>query len=106
MRVFSEHVQSADVRVKAKVLKVKMNRPWFRPDLFMNREFIMVNKLSHIIKFNIQLKRTGIKKKNILSANISQIHSHVTDAIYKLDTFWEENAIKCMKLNNINFWSL
>lgn len=43
---FSEHVRSADVKVKAKFLKVKINRPWFRPDLFMNREFKLVsNKL-------------------------------------------------------------
>ena len=27
---FSEHVKSADVRIRAKVLKVKINRPWFR----------------------------------------------------------------------------
>ena len=40
---FSEHVQSSDVKVKAKVLKVKINRPWFRSELFINREFTLVS---------------------------------------------------------------
>ena len=40
---FSEHVKSADVKVKAKLLKVKINRPWFRTDLFINREFTLVS---------------------------------------------------------------
>ena len=43
---FSEHLKSADVKVKAKVLKVKINRPWFRSDLFMNREFTLVCSIS------------------------------------------------------------
>lgn len=40
---FSEHVKSASLKVKAKLLKVKINRPWFRPDLFRNREFKLVS---------------------------------------------------------------
>ena len=42
---FSEHVKSADVKVRAKLLKVKINRPWFRTDLFTNREFTLVSNL-------------------------------------------------------------
>ena len=40
---FSEHLRSADLKVKAKVLKVKINRPWFRADLFSNREYKLVS---------------------------------------------------------------
>ena len=42
---FSEHLRSADVKVKAKVLKVKINRPWLRADLFNNREYKLVSNL-------------------------------------------------------------
>ena len=45
---FSEHVKSADVKVKAKLLKVKINRPWFRLDLFTNKEFKLVSTFNVI----------------------------------------------------------
>ena len=45
---FSEHVKSADVKVKAKVLKVKINRPWFRSELFTNREFTLVSYFNNM----------------------------------------------------------
>ena len=45
---FSEHVKSADVKVKAKLLKVKINRPWFRSDLFANKEFKLVSTFNVI----------------------------------------------------------
>ena len=43
---FSEHVKSANIKVKAKLLKVKINRPWFNSDLFTNREFKLVRELN------------------------------------------------------------
>jgi len=46
---FSEHLRSADVKVKAKVLKVKINRPWFRADLFRNEEYKLVSNLRNIL---------------------------------------------------------
>ena len=55
---FSEHLRSADVKVKAKVLKVKINRPWFRADLFRNEEYKLVSNLRNILNsslFNICL---------------------------------------------------
>ena len=36
---FSKQVESANVKIKAKLLKVKISRPWFSPSLFHNREF-------------------------------------------------------------------
>ncbi len=39
---FSEFVRGASIAVKAKLLKVKISRPWFRPLLFHNREFKLV----------------------------------------------------------------
>lgn len=40
---FSEYVKGANVSLKAKLLKVKINRPWFKPTLFHNRELKMVS---------------------------------------------------------------
>ena len=41
---FSKQVESANVKIKAKLLKVKISRPWFSPSLFQNREFKLVCK--------------------------------------------------------------
>ena len=50
---FSEHLRSADVKVKAKVLKVKINRPWFRADLFRNEEYKLVSNLRNILNSSL-----------------------------------------------------
>lgn len=39
----SSHLSNVNLKVKAKLLKVKINRPWFRPDLFSNRDFKLVS---------------------------------------------------------------
>lgn len=48
-QTFTDHVQGANLTLKAKVLKVKINRPWFRPSLFQNRELKLVSDLYTII---------------------------------------------------------
>lgn len=39
---FSKEVESAHVKIKAKLLKVKISRPWFSPSVFHSREFKLV----------------------------------------------------------------
>ena len=40
---FASSVENANVFLKAKLLKVKINRPWFRESLFYDREFKLVS---------------------------------------------------------------
>ena len=42
-RSFASYIQNANVLLKAKVLKVNINRPWFRESLFHNRHLKLVS---------------------------------------------------------------